>query len=228
MAVDIQVSPALRGTDILEPQILDWAARSLGTTWHDGSAALLITSALETDSDRARLLRRSGFRRSKDSSLHLHLDVGQAVSVPALPPGYAIRSVAVHELQQRVALQAQVHSSGFSLDDYVRCRAAPGYVPALDLVAVAPDGTLAAFCICWLDVINHAALIEPLGVDSRFRRLGLGRAMVAEAIRRASGLGASSFRACTASSNLSAHRLYEALGFAISGVEVDYTRQCVG
>jgi len=43
----------------------------------------------------------------------------------------------------------------------------------LDMVAVAPDGSLAGCCIGWLDPSTGVAEIEPLGVHPAHRRRGL-------------------------------------------------------
>jgi mycothiol synthase len=61
----------------------------------------------------------------------------------------------------------------------------PGYEPELDLVAVAGDGTMAGFCVTWLDRRCRAAQVEPAGVVPQFRRLGVARALLDEAARRA-------------------------------------------
>lgn len=60
----------------------------------------------------------------------------------------------------------------------------PQYQPELDIVAVASDGSLAGFCVGWLNSERHTGLIEPLGVHPRFHHLGIGRALLLEALRR--------------------------------------------
>ena len=61
----------------------------------------------------------------------------------------------------------------------------PGYEPELDLVAVADDGTITGFSVTWLDRRCRAAQVEPVGVVPQFRRLGVARALLDEAARRA-------------------------------------------
>jgi ribosomal protein S18 acetylase RimI-like enzyme len=61
----------------------------------------------------------------------------------------------------------------------------PGYEPELDLVAVADDGTITGFCVTWLDRRCRAAQAEPVGVVPQFRRSGVARALLDEAVRRA-------------------------------------------
>ena len=92
----------------------------------------------------------------------------------------------------------------------------PAYRPGLDLVAVAPDGRLAAFCIAWLDRSADGALlgqIEPLGVHADYRGLGLGRAILAESLRRLERAGAAQVYVETDQQRNAAMGLYEAAGF---------------
>lgn len=77
----------------------------------------------------------------------------------------------------------------FSEDSYRRVQAAPTYRPELDLVAVAPDGSLAASCIAWLDDRIRVAEIEPVGTDPDHRRRGLAGALCLAAIDKVSELG---------------------------------------
>jgi GNAT superfamily N-acetyltransferase len=57
---------------------------------------------------------------------------------------------------------------------------APLYQPGLDLVAVAPDGTLAGFCVGWHEPSRGIAQVEPAGVHPRYQRRGLARALLTE------------------------------------------------
>jgi ribosomal protein S18 acetylase RimI-like enzyme len=60
----------------------------------------------------------------------------------------------------------------------------PQYRPELDLVAAAPDGQLAAFCVGWLSPEDRTAQIEPVGVAPGFQGLGLGRSLLLEMLAR--------------------------------------------
>ena len=90
------------------------------------------------------------------------------------------------------------------------------YQASLDLVAVAPDGHLAAFCVGWLDSSlegKPCGQIEPLGVHEEFRGLGLGQAILSEGLRRLFLCGAETVYVETDQDRSAALRLHEMVGF---------------
>ena len=83
-------------------------------------------------------------------------------------------------------------------------------------MAVAPDGRLAAFCVCWQNRASTAGVsgqVEPLGVHADFQKLGLGRSILTEGLRRLQDLGAESMYVKTDNYRDEAFLLYESVGF---------------
>ncbi len=60
----------------------------------------------------------------------------------------------------------------------------------LKIAVVAPDGHFASYCGMWYDKKAGFAVIEPVATDPDYRRMGLGRAVVLEGIRRVGTRGA--------------------------------------
>jgi ribosomal protein S18 acetylase RimI-like enzyme len=130
------------------------------------------------------------------------------------------------EWPERVATHREVwHPSRVTLEAYQRLRVTPGYTPELDLVAVTPDGTFASYCICWLDPVNRTGEFEPVGTRPAFRQQGLGKAVIAEGLRRLKAHGATDAIVYTPHYNGSAVALYESAGFRIAGSEYDYVKR---
>lgn len=75
------------------------------------------------------------------------------------------------------------------------------------IAVVAPDGHYASFCGTWQDNASESALVEPVATDPAYRKMGLGRAAVLEAIHRCGKLGAK--RAFVGSSQ----QFYYSIGF---------------
>jgi GNAT superfamily N-acetyltransferase len=94
---------------------------------------------------------------------------------------------------------------------YKNVQRVPLYRRDLDIVAVASDGELAAFCTVWYDQITRTAVFEPVGTHPNHQKRGLGKAVMTEGLRRAEKLGAS--LATVSSYSTGAHALYESMGF---------------
>lgn len=60
----------------------------------------------------------------------------------------------------------------------------------LKIAVVAPNGNFVSFCGMWYDEDCEYAVIEPLATDPDFRKLGLGKAVAFEGIKRCAQLGA--------------------------------------
>ena len=94
---------------------------------------------------------------------------------------------------------------------YRNVQRVPLYRRDLDIVAVAEDGELAAFCTVWFDDVTRTAVFEPVGTHPNHQKRGLGKAVMSEGLRRAQRLGAT--LATVSSYSTAAHALYESMGF---------------
>jgi mycothiol synthase len=136
-----------------------------------------------------------------------------------LPAGVTIRPLAG---QSEVSAYADLQRTVFGSKNMTagwrsRTLQQPQYVPDLDLVAVAPDGSLVAFCICWLDKETDpvSGQVEPMGVHPDWRKSGLGRAILSEGLRRLGSHGASQVFVETDNYRDAALVLYESAGFRV-------------
>lgn len=81
----------------------------------------------------------------------------------------------------------------FSKDEEISSKEAmirPNADLNLKVAAVDPNGNFAAYCGMWYDAEAGYAVIEPVATDPKYRKMGLGRAVVLEGIRRVGELGA--------------------------------------
>src|ERR671924_223017 len=134
---------------------------------------------------------------------------------PQAPEGYELRTVRGDEDVER---RVTVHRAAFApsrvvADSYRRVMQAWPYRPELDQVAVAPDGSFAAFCLCWLDEENRAGNLEPVGTHPDHRRRGLARAVSLAGLRALHAAGAETALVYSVGGS-HASRLYKSLGFA--------------
>lgn len=156
--------------------------------------------------------------------LHLERPAGLALKQPRIPKGFTIRPLAGAD---EIDAYVDLHHAAFGSTNMTReWRAAilrsPHYTPDLDLVAIAPDGAFAGFCICWLNTTAQWATgpeitgqVEPIGVAPEFQGSGLGRALMYEGVRRLTERGARRMFVEVDAENDAARSLYESVGFRV-------------
>ena len=179
----------------LFPEMLDFAEANL----RDPGQNRLFTYISPDDQPLRDLLEERGFIAFTDDTEEESLmDVAKTSlhDEPSLPEGFRIQSMAD---DNDLAKRCKAFGRGFNHpepDDwppviaYEYLQRAPDYRKDQDIVVVAPDGEFASFCLIWHDDPNHLAILEPVGTQPEYRRLGLAREAIFEAIRRVSAKGA--------------------------------------
>ncbi len=146
----------------------------------------------------------------------------EAPILDANPPvGYAVRS-----LGDGLELLERCYASGLAFHDddihiardnrdhpqwYRNLQTAPLYRRDLDIVAIAPDSSVASFCTIWFDDVTRSAYFEPVATVPAHQRRGLGKAVMCEGLRRLKRMGAT--KAFVGSYSPEAHALYASVGF---------------
>ncbi len=82
------------------------------------------------------------------------------------------------------------------------------------------EGIVAAFCCVWL--VLDELHINNIAVRPSYRRLGLARTLLEHVMHEATGKGATRATLEVRRSNAAALRLYERLGFEVTGVRPNY------
>lgn len=135
---------------------------------------------------------------------------------PSLRDGFRFRTA--DEAGPQAAVQAHLDAwapSTYSAQGYEGVRRTSAYRGDLHILVEAPDGTMAASTIMWLDEKNKTAEFEPVGTHPHYRRLSLGRAMLLHGMHRAREAGARQMTvACLGAPGRPAARgLYDSVGF---------------
>jgi GNAT superfamily N-acetyltransferase len=212
----LEVHPAFRSVE-LEAAILSVAETQFATTQVDGRQRLMLW-AHEGDALRRDLLVRRGYVRHGAPEYQRRRPMDQPIPEFRPAEGYTIRSLGD---EGELPARSWVSWRAFHSDEpdekyegwewYRNVQRAPLYCRDLDLVAVAPDGELAAFCTVWFDDVTRTASFEPVGTHPAHRRKGLSKALLAEGLRRVERLGAT--LATVGSYSEAAGALYASVGF---------------
>lgn len=138
------------------------------------------------------------------------------VPAPALPQGFRFLTAADVTAADAVKAHRDAwHRSSFTEAAFERVRRTWPYRADLHVLVAAPDGTLAATAIIWLDDATQTAEFEPVGTHRDFRRQGLGTALQLHGMHLAKAAGATRMLvACLgAPAHPAARNLYYGVGF---------------
>jgi GNAT superfamily N-acetyltransferase len=144
--------------------------------------------------------------------------MSEAIPAVRIPRGYSVRPLGGDD---ELPARSWVSWRAFHPDDpdenyeghdwYLNLRRCPLYRRDLDIVAVAPGGEFASFCTVWFDDVTRTGAFEPVGTAPEYQRKGLGRAVIAEGLKRLKYLGAT--LAFVGGFTPAANALYASMGF---------------
>jgi len=218
---DCQVLPQYAAAGI-EGEALAWAESRVAELCQGDAArwgGKMVSGARQDDWRRRAFLERHGFCLSDYVEVNCIRSLDEPIPEVTLPAGFQVRAVADSEAAERAAAQREVWQpwtvGNVSEDDYRRFMRLPGYHRDLDVVAISPDGAIAAYVNGWIDPVNRVGDFGPVGARPAFRRQGLTRAVLLESLRRMKARGMDRVSVSTGVSNIPARRLYESVGFRV-------------
>lgn len=138
----------------LEDEILAWAEERMRLHYPADLTEQTLDGSCRVDDERMRrFFEGHGFVKQEVESVAYRIDLSTPLPAPVLPPGYSLRAMDPEkEIEQVVALhQAAFGTQLFSIEERVAIMNTEAYLPELDLVVKAPDGSLAGNCICGIE-----------------------------------------------------------------------------
>lgn len=212
-----QVHPAFCD-QVSMAEMLDVAEQKLSKINDAGKTELIVWVNAADDATKG-LFTERGYVRSKFLAEHMRRRFStQPIPDSAAPNGYTVRALGDED---ELPARSWLSWKAFHPDEpdekyegwtwYKNVQRVPLYRRDLDIVAVAEDGELAAFCTVWFDDVTRTAVFEPVGTHPNHQKRGLGKAVMSEGLRRAHRLGAT--LATVSSYSEGAHALYHSMGF---------------
>ena len=213
----LQIHPKVHSEGLIL-EMLEFAEETLPKTGDDGQKELI--AWVNSDDALAKgCFTRRGFEPSQFLKEYMRSrPAALPVSSIQVPVGYTVRALGDDD---ELPARSWLSWKAFHPDEpdeayqgwewYKNVQRVPLYRRDLDIVAVAADGELAAFCTVWFDDVTRTAVFEPVGTHPDHQKRGLGKAVMAEGLRRAYRLGAT--LATVSSYGKAAHALYESMGF---------------
>jgi mycothiol synthase len=167
----LQMHPEFRSEE-LEVEMVGAAEERLWVVAKDGKNKVGVW-AHEGDSLREGILEGRGYEVRPEATMHDRwMSLEEEIPDPVLPAGYAVRPMGDGiELLDRCYVSglafhpdnpAQAHENREDVTWYRNIQKALLYRRDLDIVAVAPDASVASFCTIWFDDITLTAACEPV------------------------------------------------------------------
>ena len=192
---DLFVHPALHGTPTHEAVMEEYVAWAEARAREAGLKQLSPFWVYDYDTVMARLMQARGF-------VVVHADPAPPLferaldELPAiqLPDGFTVQGV--RSLDDGRLRAAVTHGAFRPHDDwegywseYAQFIGSAAYDGERDLFVRSPDGRGASACTIWFDQVNAAGLFEPVATHPDFQGQGLGKAVMAEGLRRMKAAG---------------------------------------
>lgn len=204
----------------LGDEIVQWGVGCL----KQSGALTLDANCRESDITRIFFLESHGFKRKNEETISMLRDLKQPIPEVDLPAGFVIRSV---KGEEEASALAELHRSAFGSDymttgNRLAMMRVPEYDPSLDLVVVAPDGSLAAYCMCSISEEENQTTgqrigqTDPVATHPRYQKLGLARSLLLTGLHLLKERGMEFAALGTSSENIAMQKTAESVGFYVT------------
>lgn len=190
----IQYLPGKLSTSAIE-EMFDFIETNL--YFDEDNTRIINLRILEGDSLIESIASRKGYvKNEKATETTSFIELSQELNIPDLPEDFFIRSMMDdNNITQRTLTFAKAFGNYGTVDEvlphcYVELQKCSDYRKDLDVYIVNPDGEYISFCLIWYDSKNRIGILEPVGTNPDFRKKGLAKIAVYEAINRVKREGA--------------------------------------
>ena len=191
----LHVHPHFRSAE-LENEMLAYAEENYYAVTEDGRRYVYMP-IFEDDTKRQEIAQGRGYQKQPGWGHHYRRDLDSPIPDAPIPADYVIRSMGgAEEYPARSwaswrAFHNEEPDSNYDGDYswYANLQSAPLYRRDLDVIAAAPDGSIAAFCTIYYDDYTRSAVTVLVGTAAEHWRRGLGKAVMTEGLRRLKHLG---------------------------------------
>lgn len=201
-------------TDSVGAEMVVWGMNCVRKNLAAGESSTLDASCREDYQERMDFIRQHGFRQTEVVTVHMKRNLSEHISAPELPQGFQMRSVKGIEEAEAIA---STHRAAFGTDymtteNRLIIMNSSEYDPSLDLVVVAPDGTIAAYCTCSTKP-GGQGYTDPVAVHPNYQRKGLSRALLLKGMQMLKERGMKSAHLGTSGDNIAMQKSTETAGF---------------
>lgn len=227
-----EIHPQITGP-VIESQMVNWGVECIRRAVREGGEPLTLDASCREDNTRQiEILERNGFVRQGERSLHLTRSLDEPIPTPQIPTGFSLRHVlGEQEVEALVALhRAAFGTEHMTVEERLAMMHVPEYDPQLDLLAVAPDGRLAAYCFCSISEQENRhsgrkeGWTDPVATHPDFQRRGLAKALLLRGLQKLKERGMQMALIGTSGENLAMQKAAQAVGFQVKSTTVWFAK----
>jgi ribosomal protein S18 acetylase RimI-like enzyme len=217
--------------DILYSDIIPWAESRMQEAGEEHHLAVkLLAGTGAEQAKRMTLLEHCGFRIER-YFLTMVRSLSEPISKPQLPDGFTLRPIkGEQDAQDWVELFNDTFIDHWNyhpetIAAFNHKLKNPEFRADLSVVAIAPDGTLAGFCDCYIPKDGNQGWINPVGTRRDYRKQGVARSMLQAVMQQLKTEGMETAMLYVDAENPSgARRLYESVGFQTIHSQIAYVK----
>jgi mycothiol synthase len=204
-------------TEPVGAEMVAWGMDCIRKTLAAGETSTLDASCREDFTERVDFLSQHGFRQTEVVTVHMKRNLSEPIPKFELPQGFQIRSVKGIEEAESIA---STHRAAFgteymTTENRLIIMNTSEYDPLLDLVVVAPDGTIAAYCTCSVNQQNKEGWTDPIATHPNYQRKGLAKALLLKGMQMLKECGMESAKLGTSGDNIAMQKTAESVGFIL-------------
>lgn len=220
-------------TPDLESEIISWGEKCLRQAMQTSGQVFTLDASCRTDDlERMAFFQRHGFVMQENYSVHMMRSLDEPIPGVQLPQGFHIRHIAgKQEVEALVALhRAAFGTENMTVEERLAMMHTPDYEAQLDLLAIAPDGLLVAYCMCFISQEENersgrkVGYTDPVATHPDFQGRGLARALLVAGMQRLKERGIQTALLGTSSDNIPMQRAAMAVGFRVQSTTAWFAR----
>jgi mycothiol synthase len=225
----LEVEPGISALENLENEVVDWGVMCIKAQSSDLDDPVNLDSTCGAENkNRIEMLTSHDFRLQEIRTLHYSRSLETPIEDALVPMEFSIRSVkGIEEVETLVALhRAAFGTTNMTIEQRLAMMNVPNYNPDLDIVLMAPNRELAAFCVCSIEADRpEIGNLEIIGSHPDYRTRGFGKVIGSEGLNRLKRAGASWAELGTSSENLAMQKLALDLGFKCVSEQLWFSKQ---
>ncbi|MBK9925492.1 MAG: GNAT family N-acetyltransferase [Anaerolineales bacterium] len=213
--------------ELIGAELVAWGESCIRRTSTDGEANTLDASCREDYAERISFLKRHGFHQTEGTSIAMTRDLSVSIPEPKLPQGFTIRPIQGMEEAEAVA---STHRAAFGTDymtteNRLTIMNTSEYDPSLDLLAIAPDGTVTAYCTCSVNEKEKTGMTDPVATHPNYQRMGLARALLLTGMKLLKERGMASAHLGTSGDNVAMQKTAESVDFKVEYTTIWFSKE---